>query len=64
MTTNKTISTFLDDAEQQIVTVLKSKEIYDDMIELLVLPSIKDQVEKILTNQIGADLTETSPSFL
>jgi len=51
MTTYTTISTFLDDAEQQIVTTLKSQEIYDDMIELLVLPSIREQVEKILTNQ-------------
>jgi len=34
------------------------------MIELVLLPSIREQVEQILTKQIGAELTETTPSFL
>jgi len=64
MTTNKTIQTFLNDAEGQIIHVLKEQELYDETIELIVLPSIKEQVEKILTNQTGADITELSLSFL
>jgi len=64
MTTTKTISIFLDDAEQQIVSSLNAQELSDNILELTVLPLIRDQVETILRNQIGIDFTETSPSIL
>jgi len=34
------------------------------MIEFIILPSIKEQVEKIVSKQLRDTLSESSPSFL
>jgi len=64
MTTNKTIHTFLNNAEEQLKNVLKQQDDYDDIEDSVVLWSIRKDVEAILTNEIGASLTETPLSCL
>jgi len=64
ITTNKTIDILLNDLENHLINNLKKQKKYDDIIEYITLPSIREQIENILVKQIGSELTETSASLL